>query len=129
MPSATATTGRAHYATAVQTGKHRLTVDEPPERGGQDAGPTPSDLLISALAACTAITLRMYAARKSWTIEAINVAVTFTRTPDKTMSVERVLTFDGALSDEQKAHLADIAERTPVTLALKNGVAIHTRLG
>ncbi len=129
MSSATATTGRTNYATAVQTGKHRLTADEPPERGGQDAGPTPSDLLISALASCTAITLRMYVERKSWTIEAIHVAVTFTRAADKTMSIERVLTFDGALSDEQKARLADIAERTPVTLALKNGVAIQTRLG
>jgi putative redox protein len=129
MPSATATSGRTNYSTTIQSGKHSLVADEPPERGGRDAGPTPSDLLIAALAACTAITLRMYAERKSWTIEAIHVSVKSTRSPDKTMSVERVLTFDGVLTLEQKTHLADIAERTPVTLALKNGVPIHTRLG
>jgi len=129
MAHVTATTGRTNFSTTVQSGKHSFIADEPPSSGGQDTGPTPSDLLLAALASCTSITLRMYADRKSWTIEAIHVAVTSTRAPDKSLSVERVLTFDGVLSDEQKSRLAEIAERTPVTLALKTGVAIHTRLG
>jgi putative redox protein len=129
MANATATTGRTNYSTAIQSGKHGFISDEPSEQGGQDAGPSPSELLLAALAACTSITLRMYAERKSWPLEAAHVAVTSTRAPDKTLSIERVLTFDGVLSDEQKSRLADIAERTPVTLALKTGVAIHTRLG
>ena len=129
MAHVTATTGRTNFATTVQSGKHSFIADEPPSSGGQDTGPTPSDLLLAALASCTSITLRMYADRKSWAIEAIHVAVTSTRAPDKSLSVERVLTFDGVLSDEQKSRLAEIAERTPVTLALKTGVAIHTRLG
>jgi len=129
MAHVTATTGRTNFSTTVQSGTHSLIADEPPSSGGQDTGPTPSDLLLAALASCTSITLRMYADRKSWTIEAIHVAVTSTRAPDKSLSVERVLTFDGVLSDEQKSRLAEIAERTPVTLALKTGVAIHTRLG
>ena len=129
MANATATTGRTNYSTAIQSGKHSFIADEPRGQGGQDAGPAPFDLLVAALAACTSITLRMYAQRKSWPLEAAHVAVTTTRAPDKTLSIERVLTFDGVLSEEQKTRLADIAERTPVTLALKTGVAIQTRLG
>ena len=129
MAHATATTGRTNYSTTIQSGKHSLISDEPPAQGGQDAGPSPSELLLAALASCTSITLRMYAERKSWPLEAAHVAVTSTRAPDKSLTIERVLTLDGALSDEQRARLADIAERTPVTLTLKNGAAIHTRLG
>ena len=129
MANVTATTGRTNYSTRVQSGKHSFVADEPVESGGQDTGPTPSALLLAALASCTSITLRMYAERKSWTIETIHVSVTSTRAADKSLSVERVLTFDGVLSEEQKTRLAEIAERTPVTLALKTGVAIHTRLG
>jgi len=70
----------------------------------------------------------MYAERKSWTIDAIHVAVTSTRAADKSLSIERVLTFDGSLTDEQKTRLAEISERTPVTLALKAGAAIHTTI-
>jgi len=129
MPNATATIGRTNYSTVIRSGNHNLMADEPPERGGMDAGPTPTDLLLSALAACTCITLRMYAERKSWAINAVHVAVAAARAADKTLTVERVLTFDGTLSDEQKNRLADIAERTPVTVALKSGAAIQTRLG
>ncbi len=129
MASATATTGRTNYSTTIRSGKHSLIADEPSGQGGQDTGPSPSDLLLGALASCTSITLRMYAERKSWTIEAIHVAVTSTRTADKTLSIERVLSFEGSLTEEQKTRLAEISERTPVTLALKAGAAIHTRLG
>ena len=129
MASATATTGRTNYSTTIRSGKHSLIADEPSGQGGQDTGPSPSDLLLGALASCTSITLRMYAERKSWTIEAIHVGVTATRAPDKTLSIERVLTFEGSLTEAQKTRLAEISERTPVTLALKAGTAIHTRLG
>jgi putative redox protein len=129
MATVMATTGRTNYSTAIQSRNLSLSADEPRESGGLDAGPTPSELLIAALASCTSITLRMYADRKSWAIDAIHVRVTSTRAPDKSLSIERVLSFDGVLTDEQKSRLADIAERTPVTLALKTGVAIHTRLG
>ena len=129
MPNATAMIGCTNYSTVIRSGNHNLMADEPPERGGMDAGPRPTDLLLSALAACTCITLRMYAERKSWAINAVHVAVAAARAADKTLTVERVLTFDGTLSDEQKNRLADIAERTPVTVALKSGAAIQTRLG
>jgi len=129
MPSATATTGLTNFSTAIRSGRHVLSADEPPERGGQDAGPTPTDLLLAALAACTGITLRMYAERKSWPVDAVHVVVNGTRSADQTLTVERILTFDAVLTEEQTNRLAEIAERTPVTLSLKSGIAIHTRIG
>jgi putative redox protein len=129
MTSATATTGRTNYSTQIRSGQHSFIADEPAQQGGLDTGPSPSELLLAALASCTSITLRMYADRKSWPIEAIHVAVSSTRSADQSLSIERVLTFEGVLSEEQKTRLAEIAERTPVTLALKAGAAIHTRLG
>jgi putative redox protein len=78
-----------------------------------------------ALGACTAITLRMYAERKAWPVRGVQADVHFSGT-GKEGAIARVLKFDGDLSEEQRARLADIAERTPVTLTLKNGVAITT---
>ena len=128
MAHATGTIGKTNYAVALQTGAFALTADEPGSRGGQDAGPAPFDLLASALAACTAITLRMYAERKQWQLDEARVDVRFKRAADSSASIERVLTLAGNLDAEQRARLADIAERTPVTLTLKSGIAIHTTL-
>jgi putative redox protein len=118
-----------NYAVAITAGHHELTADEPPALGGKDAGPAPFDLMCASLTACTAITLRMYADRKGWPATAIHVAVHFTA-PDKAQgtgpSMQRTLTFEGELDADQRARLADIAERTPVTLALKTGVPITT---
>ena len=127
MAQARGSIGRVDYATSITTGHHEFTADEGPELGGKDAGPAPYDLLTSALAACTAITLRMYAQRKKWPLDAAHIDVHFTRDGDKA-HIDRVLTLDGKLDDAQRARLADIAERTPVTLTLKGGIEIRTRL-
>ena len=128
MAHATGKIGKTNYAVALQTGAFALTADEPSSQGGQDAGPAPYDLLVSALAACTAITLRMYAERKLWQLDEARVDVHFKRAADGSASIDRVLTLAGNLDAEQRARLADIAERTPVTLTLKSGIAIHTTL-
>jgi putative redox protein len=128
MAHATGTIGKTNYAVALQTGAFALTADEPRSRGGQDAGPAPYDLLVSALVACTAITLRMYAERKQWQLDEARVEVRFKRAADSSASIDRVLTLAGNLDAEQRARLADIAERTPVTLTLKSGIAIQTTL-
>ena len=94
-------------------------------RSAADSGPAPFEILCSALAACTAITLRRYAERKAWPLRGMSVDVRFSGT-GKEVAIARVLSFEGELSQEQRARLADIAERTPVTLTLKNGVAITT---
>lgn len=127
MAHATADIGTDKYATAIVTGHHRLVCDEGPELGGKDTGPAPYDLLASALGACTVITLRMYADRKQWPVKAVHADIHFVREGDKS-HIDRVLSIEGPLDAEQKKRMADIAERTPVTLTLKNGVEIRTRL-
>jgi putative redox protein len=129
MAQTTATIGDVNYVVTLKSGRHVLTADEPAARGGNDAGPSPYELLTSALAACTAITLRMYAERKQWPLGPVEVDVHFNRLPDKSTWIDRVLRLSGTLTDEQRNRLADIAERTPVTLTLKTGVEIRTRLG
>jgi putative redox protein len=125
MAHARATIGTANYAVAITAGHHQLNADEGPAPGGKDTGPAPFDILCSALGACTAITLRMYAERKAWPLRGVQVDVRFSGT-GKEGAIARALSFDGEVSQEQRARLADIAERTPVTLTLKNGVTITT---
>jgi putative redox protein len=125
MAHARATIGATNYAVAITAGHHQLNADEGPALGGKDTGPAPFDILCSALAACTAITLRMYGERKAWPLRGVQVDVRFSRT-GKEGAIARVLSFDGELTQEQRARLADIVERTPVTLTLKNGIAITT---
>ncbi len=127
MARAKARIGSIHYRTDIVTGHHSLVADEGPGLGGQDAGPAPYDLLTSALAACTAITLRMYAERKQWAVTAVTVDVHFVRNGDS-QHIDRVLSIEGAVDGEQKKRMADIAERTPVTLTLKGGLEIRTNL-
>ena len=128
MAHARASIGTTNYRTEIATGHHRFAADERPGLGGKDAGPAPYDLLTSALAACTVITLRMYAERKQWPVTAVHVDVHYVRKGDK-QHIDRVLTIEGAVDDEQKKRMADIAERTPVTLTLKGGLEIKTKLG
>ncbi|MFN3522115.1 MAG: OsmC family protein [Phenylobacterium sp.] len=127
MAHATVVIGETRYATSIVTGRHALTADEPPKLGGQDAGPAPYDLLLSSLGACTAITLKMYAERKNWPLRGLRVELQFERGEERGR-VQRTLDIDGDLDEDQLARLADIAERTPVTLTLKAGVDIATRL-
>jgi putative redox protein len=127
MAHARASIGPTNYAVAIAAGHHRLSADEGPDLGGKDAGPGPYDLLCSALGACTAITLRMYAERKQWPLRAVHVDVSFKRN-GKEGTIVRTLAFEGELDDAQRARLADIAERTPVTLTLKQGLPIATTL-
>ena len=126
MAHATGRISTDRYKTDIAIGHHALVADEGPELGGKDQGPAPYDLLISALAACTVITLRMYADRKEWPVSAVHADIHFRR-DDKVESIERVLHIEGA-DEEQKKRMADIAERTPVTLTLKRSLEIRTRL-
>ena len=127
MAHARASIGTVNYATAITTGDHKLTADEGPELGGKDAGPGPYELLTSALAACTVITLRMYAERKQWPVTSVQADIHFTRSADKVESIDRVLRIEGADAD-QKKRMAEIAEKTPVTLTLKRSLEIRTTL-
>jgi len=127
MAHAVATTGTTDWSTLVITGRHSLVADEPPALGGQDASPAPYDLLLASLGACTAITLRMYASRKGWPLTAAEVELHFHKDGERAR-IDRILRLTGDLDDAQRARLADIAERTPVTLTLKEGAMIVTTL-
>jgi len=127
MAHATATIGRDHYRTEIMAGHHPLIADEGEKLGGADAGPAPYDYVLAGLGACTAITLRMYADRKEWPLESLTVDLRLSGDGPEAFRIDRTLTVDG-LDEVQKARLADIAERTPVTLTLKGGIAIETHL-
>lgn len=127
MTHATASIGHDLYRTQIETGAgHRLVADEPVSLGGADGGPAPYDLVIAGLGACTAITLRMYADLKAWPLASVQVQLRLARENNE-MVVERLLHIEG-LDDAQKARLAEVAERTPVTLTLKSGLQIRTTL-
>jgi putative redox protein len=117
--------GATPYTVQVTAGQHSVTADEPASRGGQDAGPAPYDLVLAGLGACTAITLRMYAERKQWSFRGLQVDLRYEKKGDRG-HIDRVVTIDGELSAEQRQRLAEIAEKTPVTLTIKAGADIRT---
>ena len=115
------------YVQKIHAGRHDLLADEHASLGGADAGPGPFAYVLSGLGACTSITLRMYAERKGWTLGTVTVRLQLFR-EETGIRVEREVALGAALSDDQRARIADICERTPVTLALKSGLAIKTTL-
>jgi putative redox protein len=127
MPYAHASIGTTNYAVSITAGRHPLMADEGPALGGKDVGPAPYDLLCAALGACTAITLRMYAQRKQWPLREVHSDVRFTGKGEEG-AIARTLRFEGELDEAQRAQLAEIAERTPMTLTLKRGLQITTTL-
>jgi len=124
---ATADIGTTDYTVSLVAGGHALTADERAAAGGQNAGASPHELLCAALGACTAITLRMYAQRKEWTLRGVHVDVRL-QIEGKEHRITRRLRLEGDLDEAQRARLADVAERTPVTLTLKQGAVITTIL-
>jgi putative redox protein len=126
---ATATLDSASgYAQKIDAGGHPLTADEAISQGGTNTGPSPYGLLLAALGACTSITLRMYAERKGWNLGEIKVALRHEKTADGADRIVRELRFSAPLTEEQRARLAEIAEKTPVTKTLKAGASIETQL-
>jgi len=113
------------YTQSIRTGKHHFMADEPAALGGADQGPAPYQLLMGSLGACTAITLKMYAARKQWDLSPFTVKLKLLREGD-IERVERVLSVGPGVTEEQKARLLEIAAKTPVTLTLSRALRIET---
>jgi uncharacterized OsmC-like protein len=124
-PQPTAWTGSTGYRTRVGVRDHRLWSDEPVSLGGTDLGPTPFELVWAGLAACTTITLRMYADRKGWPLEDIGVRIEPVR-EGRDIRARRILSLRGDLDAEQRDRLAEIADRCPVHRALEHGVPVTT---
>lgn len=127
----TATSGTEPYATTIVAGKHIFLSDEPVDHGGADKGPKPHDLLISALASCTCITVSMYAFRKGWKLEGVNADVSMDRITEnglQTTSTQIKMTFLGALDPEQIERLLNIAGKCPVHKTLAPAMTIEISL-
>ena len=108
--------------------RHALRGDEPVDHGGGDTGPAPFGLLLSGLGACTASTLRMYAEHQSWPLAGVDVELTYVVKDRNTRWIDRLITLHGVDGD-QRAKLAEIAEKTPVTRAVRAGTEIRTTTG
>ncbi|MFP4145490.1 MAG: OsmC family protein [Phycisphaeraceae bacterium] len=139
QPPVTASIGTQPYRTHITTPGHELVADEPTKSGGQDAGPNPYDLMLGALASCTAITLRMYADRKNWPLEHVEVEMAQPNSHAEdcqhceednrpTLHITTRLHLTGDLSDDQRARLHQIAEKCPVHRVLAGNAAITTTL-
>jgi len=129
-------TGREKYTTEIQTARHSLIADEPAKVGGNDFGPTPYDLLLASLGACTSMTLRMYADRKGWDLEAVTVHLRHQREHGDDLEgkrsidvIEREIELEGELDETQRARLLEIADRCPVHKTLHNELEVRTTLG
>jgi putative redox protein len=116
------------YRVDIRVGNHQLVADEPPDTGGDDFGPSPFGLLTSALAACTATTLRMYAERHDWELSTIDVDARYEVDDNRHGTIARSITVPADMPGEQLDALASIADRTPVTRAIRAGTPITTTM-
>lgn len=128
-------TGKGRFQAEIAVRGGTIIADEPVEAGGLGSGPTPYELLSSALAACTAMTLRLYAERKGWTLPAFSVAAAHSIVPagaDGTPPRDlftRNIAFEGRLEGEMEAKLLAIADKCPVHRTLMRGFEIRTNIG
>ncbi|MBI1257887.1 MAG: OsmC family peroxiredoxin [Chloroflexi bacterium] len=122
-----------NYHTAIHIRHHTIIADELLQDGGSDEGPTPMEILVGTLGACIAVTTRAYAQRKNWPLEGISVEVDMERFKREDYpaysgdapyvnEVRERIEFEGALTDEQRARLMQIAAKCPVHLTLANPV-------
>jgi len=127
-------TGRGRFQAEIAVRGGTIIADEPLEAGGGATGPTPYELLSAALAACTAMTLKLYAERKGWTLPPFSVEAAHSIAPaadgkPRRDRFERQIAFEGPLAPEQEAKLLEIADKCPVHRTLVRGFEIVTDIG
>ncbi len=128
MISATARR-RGGYQHEIDVNGHRIVVDEPEDKGGEDSGPSPSALLASSLAGCTAITVEMYADRKGWDLDGLEVQADYTGTPKpgEKGKFDVTVSLPEGLSDDQVERIDKIARKCPVHRTLAGGAEVSVR--
>jgi putative redox protein len=112
------------YAHRITSRQHGLIADEPKSLGGQDQGMAPFDLYLASLAACTAITLRMYAEKKGWELGEFSADLSSERDEAGKLHVHRKLRTSATLTDAQWEKLLEVVAKTPVTLVMREGATI-----
>lgn len=137
-PGEVRVSGGGSFRQTIRAGKHTWVADEPAKLGGGDQGPNPYDLLLSALGACTSMTLRMYAQRKQWPLDGVDVVLRHEKIHAKDCEecssgegrvdlIDLGLTLHGDLDEEQVHRLLEISERCPVHRTLTSETLIRSR--
>ncbi len=127
------------FVTQILAGSHHMLADEPKKVGGDNLGPTPYEFLAAGLGACTAMTLKMYADRKKWSLDEVSVHLNYeNKYIDDAQNCEeddqrigrfkRLLEISGDLDDNQRSKLLEIANKCPVHKTLERGVHVHTKM-
>jgi putative redox protein len=130
-------TRQGRFQQQVTVGTHHLSADEPAASGGLDSGPSPYDLLLAALGACTSMTLRLYAEHKKLPLDRVSVELRHSKIhavdcedcetkEGKIDRIERAITLSGALDEEHRKRLLEIADKCPVHRTLTSEVDIRT---
>jgi putative redox protein len=109
----------------IEIGPHRLLTDVAPEFGGEASGPEPHDILAAALAACTALTVNLYAKRKGYALDDVQVAIRHGQ-EGAGYALHRTIHYVGQLSEDDKARLTDVANKCPVHKTLSGQINITT---
>ena len=128
-----------NFTTSIQTKKHSFIADEPENIGGDDFGPSPYDFLSAGLAACTVMTLKLYAERKNWDLQEVFVYITYSKKhrddldigadkPTRFDHLQKKLKFIGNLDEKQKQRLKEIAAKCPVHKTLQSKIIIETEI-
>ena len=131
-------TRKSKFNQAITVGPHHLVADEPIAAGGEDAGPGPYDFLLAGLGACTSMTMRLYADRKSLPLDRVTVTLKHSKIYTKDCAecetrdgmldqIERDIAIDGALDAEQRKKLMEIADKCPVHRTLTSEIRIVTK--
>ncbi|NRB47761.1 MAG: OsmC family protein [Saprospiraceae bacterium] len=138
MAQVKVTTGTEKYKTEIITPTHQLIADEP-QPYGEDLGPNPYEFLLMAVGSCVGMTLRMYADRKGWDLQEVEIELDQERRHAKDCEncesedgyvhfIQKKLRFKGNLDEQQKARLLEISDRCPVQKTLLNEIKIETSL-
>ena len=127
------------YTVTITNSRHSWIADEPPEKGGADAGPSPFEMLLSSIGACVAITVQMYAGRKGWPLEGVVIDLEHSKIQaadcddcetetGKISEIKLSLNLEGDLSEEQKERIFQIAGRCPVKRSLEAEIKFRSEL-
>lgn len=127
IASISASHGSADFLTMLTNDTHKWMADEPLELGGTNQGPNPYELMLSALSSCSAITMKMYANRKQWPLEGVDIQCSLVKPdPNSVYIIQRRINLKGPLDEEQTDRLLQIADLCPIHKMISNNIAVQT---